>query len=119
MQNKANFRKDQINISVFTTKDYENKTGFGVLENKAKQSQFQNAIWVKMGKNERESILSLVEVPQHEVSSLLVSEGKPEVPDLGRRTCLTRRNKSLAKSPNGGYKEQLEIWNGSHSDGGP
>jgi len=40
MQNKANFRKGQMNISVFTIKDYENKTGFGIPENKPKQSQF-------------------------------------------------------------------------------
>jgi hypothetical protein len=89
------------------------------MRNKAKQSQFQNPIWFKMGKNERESILGLVDVAQHEVSSLLVFEAKAEVPDLGRRTCLTRRNKSLAKSPNGDYKEQLGIQSGSHCDGGP
>jgi hypothetical protein len=85
MQNKANLRKGQMNISVFAIKDYENKTGFGGPENKAKQSQFQNAIWFKMGKNERASILGIVD------------------------TCLTGRNKSLAKSPNGGYKEHLVI----------
>jgi len=40
MQNKANLRQGQMNISVFTIKDYENKTGFGIPENKPKQSQF-------------------------------------------------------------------------------
>jgi hypothetical protein len=95
MQNKANLRKGQMNITVFTIKDYENKPAFSVPENKPKQSQFQNAIWFKMGKNERESVVGIVD------------------------TCLTRRNKSLAKSPDGDYKEQLGIQNGSHCDGGP
>jgi hypothetical protein len=59
MQNKANFRKGQMNISIFTIKDYENEPAFGVPKSKPKQSQFQNAIWFKMGKNERESVLGL------------------------------------------------------------
>jgi hypothetical protein len=40
MQNKANLRKGQMNITIFNTKDYENRPAVGVLENKAKQSQF-------------------------------------------------------------------------------
>ena len=109
MQNKANFRKGQMNISIFTTKDYENKPAFGVPKSKPKQSQFQNAIWFKMGKNKREFVLGLIDFARHEVSALLLFEAKAEVARLQRRTCLTRRNKSLAKSANGGYKEQFEI----------
>jgi len=41
MQNKANLRKDQMDISLFIRKDYENKSAFSVPKNKAKQSQFQ------------------------------------------------------------------------------
>jgi hypothetical protein len=109
MQNKANFRKGQMNISIFTIKDYENEPTFGVPKSKPKQSQFQNAIWFKMGKNERESVLGLIDFARHEVSALLLLEAKAEVARLQRRTCLTRRNKSLVKSTNGGYKEQLVI----------
>jgi hypothetical protein len=109
MQNKANFRKRQMNISIFTIKDYENEPAFGVPENKPKQSQFQNAIWFKMGKNERESVLGLIDFARHEVSALLLFEAKAEVARLQRRTCLTRRKKSLVKSMNGGYKKELVI----------
>jgi len=88
-------------------------------ENKPKQSQFQGSIWFKMGKNERKSILSLVNLAQHEVPCLLVFEAGAEIARLRPKSCLTRRNKSLAKSANGGYKEQLGIQSGSHCDGGP
>ena len=40
MQNKANLRKGQININIFSTKDYENMPAFGVPESKPNQSQF-------------------------------------------------------------------------------
>jgi hypothetical protein len=109
MQNKANLRKRQMNISVFTIKDYENEPAFGIPKSKPKQTQFQNAIWFKMGKNKRESVLGLIDFAQHEVSALLLFEAKAEVARLQRRTCLTRRKKSLVKSMNGGYKEHLVI----------
>jgi VanZ family protein len=48
-----------------------------------------------------------------------VFEAKAEVGRLRRKTCPTWRNKSLAKSANGGYKEQLVIFSGSHCDRGP
>jgi len=89
MQNKANFRKGQMSISIFTIKDYENKPAFGTPENEPKQSQFQNAIWFKMGKNERESILSLVEWAQHEVSSLVTWQ----LYEIRQRSCLERRQR--------------------------
>ena len=40
MQNKANFRKAQMNVNFYSQKDYENKPAFGVQKNKPKQSQF-------------------------------------------------------------------------------
>ena len=40
MQNKANFRKGQMNVSIFSTKDYENRPIWRLRENKANQSQF-------------------------------------------------------------------------------
>jgi len=40
MQNKANFRKAQINITFYFTEDYENKSGRGLRKNKPNQSQF-------------------------------------------------------------------------------
>jgi hypothetical protein len=40
MQNKPNFRKGQMNINIFTTKDYENQPIWSLRENKANQSQF-------------------------------------------------------------------------------
>jgi len=84
-----------------------------------KQSQFQSPTWFKMGKNERKSILSLVNLAQHKVPSLLVFEAEAEIARLRGKTCLARRNKFLAKSANGDYKEQLGIHSGSHCDGGP
>ena len=39
LQNKANFRKGQTNVSFFITKDYENIRACGVQQSKAKQSQ--------------------------------------------------------------------------------
>ena len=74
IQNKANFAKGQMNISGFSTKDYENKAAFGVRRNKPKQSQFPAPIWFESGKNKKKSGLSLVEWAQHEVSLLLTLE---------------------------------------------
>ena len=34
MQNKPNFLKDQMNVSFFNTKDYENKSNWTLGENK-------------------------------------------------------------------------------------
>ena len=47
MQNKANFRKGQMNVSFFAAKDYENIGACGVQKNKAKQSQFRGSEPVK------------------------------------------------------------------------
>jgi len=41
MQNKPNFPNTQMNITSVITKYYENDNAFRLLENKAKQSQFQ------------------------------------------------------------------------------
>jgi len=41
MQNKANFLKEQMNVSFFYTKDYENTIVYRVQKNKPKQTQFQ------------------------------------------------------------------------------
>jgi len=40
MQNKANFRKAQMNANLFLTKDYENESTLSGQENKANQTQF-------------------------------------------------------------------------------
>ena len=40
MQNKANFKKAQINVKYYLQKDYENESRRRLWENKAKQSQF-------------------------------------------------------------------------------
>ena len=40
MQNKANFRKGQVSINIFTTKDYENQPIWRLRENKPNQTQF-------------------------------------------------------------------------------
>jgi hypothetical protein len=42
MQNKANLHQAKMNARPIKTKDYENKSAFSGLENKAKQSQFPN-----------------------------------------------------------------------------
>jgi len=42
MQNKANFRRAEMNAKGFSQRDYENKPTFAVQENKPKQSQFSN-----------------------------------------------------------------------------
>jgi len=34
MQNKPNFRKSQMNVSIFSTKEYENKSNWTLGENK-------------------------------------------------------------------------------------
>jgi hypothetical protein len=39
MQNKANFRKSQMNVNPYNTKDYENKSDWTLGENKPKQTQ--------------------------------------------------------------------------------
>jgi len=39
MQNKPNFRKSQMNVSIFPTKAYENKSNWTLGENKPKQTQ--------------------------------------------------------------------------------
>ena len=41
MQNKANFKNDNMNVSTYITKDYENLLTFCRRKNKAKQSQFK------------------------------------------------------------------------------
>jgi hypothetical protein len=41
MQNKANFRKSQMNVSIFSKMAYENKSNWTLGENKPNQSQFQ------------------------------------------------------------------------------
>jgi hypothetical protein len=40
MQNKANSLRAKMNANRFSQRDYENKTGFAVQQNKAKQSQY-------------------------------------------------------------------------------
>jgi hypothetical protein len=47
MQNKANFRKSQMNVSFFCKKDYENKRDWTLGENEPKQTQFfsEGSIW--------------------------------------------------------------------------
>jgi len=40
MQNKPNFRKSQVNVNLYNTTDYENKSNWTLGENKANQSQF-------------------------------------------------------------------------------
>jgi hypothetical protein len=40
MQNKANFRKAQMNVSFFYIKDYRKNDAFAVQKNKANQTQF-------------------------------------------------------------------------------
>ncbi len=42
MQNKANFQKSQMNVSIFLQKAYENKSNWTLGENKPNQSQFSN-----------------------------------------------------------------------------
>jgi len=41
MQNKANFRKVQMNVNPILAKDYDNETAFRLRKNKPNQSQFQ------------------------------------------------------------------------------
>jgi hypothetical protein len=53
MQNKANLARPKMNASLIIAKDYENKSAFGVPENKAKQTQFvfftaENAKYAEM-----------------------------------------------------------------------
>jgi hypothetical protein len=43
-QNKANFRKAQINISFYLTEDYEKTVACRVYKNKAKQSQSSDLV---------------------------------------------------------------------------
>jgi len=40
MQNKANFRKGQMSVSIFIRKDYENQLIWRLRENKPNQTQF-------------------------------------------------------------------------------
>jgi len=42
MQNKANFQKAQMNVSIYLHEDYENSPALRFRENKAKQSQSQD-----------------------------------------------------------------------------
>jgi len=49
MQNKANLRKSQRNVSFFVAKDYENIGACGVQKNKANQSQFRASEPMKSG----------------------------------------------------------------------
>ena len=50
MQNKANFRKSQMNVNKVLTKDYENKSNWAICENKPntkpKQTQSRYSILV-------------------------------------------------------------------------
>jgi len=39
MQNKANFRKSQVNVNTFTQMDYEEKSNWTLGENEPNQSQ--------------------------------------------------------------------------------
>jgi hypothetical protein len=39
MQNKPNFRKSQMDVNIYNTTDYENKSNWTLGENKPKQSQ--------------------------------------------------------------------------------
>jgi len=41
MQNKPNFQKSQMNVSIFSQKDYENISDWTLGENKPNQTQFQ------------------------------------------------------------------------------
>jgi len=45
MQNKPNLLNAQINVSSFTTKDYENVHLLGRRKNKPNQTQFQTFCW--------------------------------------------------------------------------
>jgi len=40
LQNKPNFRKSQMNVNLYITTDYENKSNWTLGENKPNQSQF-------------------------------------------------------------------------------
>ena len=40
MQNKPNFQKSQMNVNLYNTTDYENKSNWTLGENKPNQSQF-------------------------------------------------------------------------------
>ncbi len=42
MQNKANFRKSQMNVNPLAIMNYEEKSNWTLGENKPKQSQFRN-----------------------------------------------------------------------------
>jgi hypothetical protein len=42
LQNKANFRKSQMDVKLIITRDYEKKSKWTLGENKPKQSQYQN-----------------------------------------------------------------------------
>jgi len=41
MQNKPNFRKSQMNVSIYLQTDYENKHNWTIGQNKPKQTQFK------------------------------------------------------------------------------
>jgi len=42
MQNKPNFRKSQMNVNIFSTRAYGNKSNWTLGQNKPNQTQFQN-----------------------------------------------------------------------------
>ncbi len=44
MQNKPNFQKSQMNVSIFSQKDYENISDWTLGENKPNQTQFQTQL---------------------------------------------------------------------------
>ncbi len=44
MQNKPNFRKSQMNVSIFSQKDYENIPPIRKCQNKPNQTQFQSQL---------------------------------------------------------------------------
>ncbi|MEE9370562.1 MAG: hypothetical protein V3W45_03720, partial [Sedimentisphaerales bacterium] len=54
MQNKANFRKSQMNVNLYNTTDYEEKCNWTLGENKPNQSQL-----VKTGTRPKIQVLSL------------------------------------------------------------
>jgi len=53
MQNKPNFRKAQINVNVFPTKDYENQLVSKLQKNKPNQSQFQTGRHALVAENKQ------------------------------------------------------------------
>jgi hypothetical protein len=53
MQNKPNFQKSQMNVSIFLTKAYEYKSNWTLGENKPNQTQSVQSVVKKGNKSER------------------------------------------------------------------